>query len=40
MILKIKNWIKETDTFEVMAIVAIILGAIVIGLSFFIRFIK
>ena len=34
MILKIKNWIKETDTFEVMAIVAIILGAIVIGLSF------
>ena len=34
MITKIRNWIKTTDTFEVMAIIAIILGALVVAGSF------
>lgn len=34
MFLKLKTWIKNSDTFEVMAIFAIILGAIIMGLTF------
>jgi len=34
MLFKLKNWLKNSDTFEVMAIFAIILGAIIMGLTF------
>lgn len=35
MFKKIRNWAKNSDSFEVMAIVAIIIGAIVMSLSFY-----
>lgn len=35
MIKKIKHWAKTSDTFEVMAIVAIIIGAIIMSTSFY-----